>query len=410
MSNYLASTMLAAAAVAALTVGSGAQAQVHQFTGNPDGEFPHAKLLSVNCGSTNYVYGTTQYGGAFGEGVVFNQQISPPGPETVIYTFTGAVGAGGQPTAGLIQVGNYLYGTTQVGGLGTVYRIPVGTCGPAAQTVLWTFTGSPDGQVPAAGLLYHDGLLYGTTVAGGTYGLGTIFRCKLTGPCQVIYSFAGGPGDGENPYGGLIFDSTASGGVKLGALYGTTQLGGTFGQGTVFNFEISPALGPETVMYNFAGGTDGAYPEAELLKHGQDLYSTTFQGGALGNCTSGCGTVFKIGPSFPYPYAVTHRFAGYPTDGANPIGGLVWDTAATPHEFYGTTFLGGSATPCMSGSVVSGCGTEFHLKANGTGEGVSINFNNVSNGIWPAAGLILDGGTLYGTTIGGVLGGDGTLF
>ena len=286
----------------------------------------------------------------------------------------------------------------------------MGTCGPAAQTVLYAFTGAPDGQVPAAGLIYQGGWLYGTTVAGGTSGLGTIFRCKLTGPCSVIYSFAGGPGDGTNPYGGLIFDATANSGVKEEALYGTTQLGGTSGLGTVFSFELTPTFGVETVMHNFAGGPDGAYPEAELIKHGQYLFSTTYSGGGLGNCTGFCGTVFGIGPASPYPYAVTHSFAGYPGDGANPIGGLVWDAAATPPEFYGTTFLGGSATSCMTGSVVSGCGTVFHLKVGGALEALKLSFANITNGIWPAAGLILDGGNLYGTTIGGVLGSDGTMF
>jgi uncharacterized repeat protein (TIGR03803 family) len=437
MSKYVSSTiachrvtMLASAALAALTAAPGAQAQTlwHQFTGNPDGAFPHAKLLTVSCSGTNYVFGTTQYGGnATGEGVVFSQQIptvGPPAPETVIHQFSATTGPGnppppaadgGQPTAGLIQVGNNLYGTTQIGGVGvgTVYSIPIGSCTtPQTPHLIWDFTASVanDGRVPAAGLLYHGGLLYGTTVGGGTYGQGTVFECKLTGPCKVIYNFGSVPSDGINPYGGLIIDSSVFGGAKHVALYGTTELGGTAGLGTVFRLTLPPAP-VETVLHSFTGVLgDGAYPMAELLKVGQYVYSTTYEGGTGSYCApSNCGTVFR-GP-LNGPYATVYSFTGYNStpalaDGAGPMAGLAWDAAT--HAVYGTTFLGGSASSCSSGYGVSGCGTVFKLVL--AGETVKVNFNNVANGIWPEAGLILNGGNLYGTTIGGELGSDGTVF
>ena len=45
---------------------------------------------------------------------------------------------------------------------------------------------------------------------------------------KVLYTFTGGV-DGGQPYAGVIFDSA-------GNLYGVTQYGGAYGQGTVFQW------------------------------------------------------------------------------------------------------------------------------------------------------------------------------
>jgi len=414
MSKYVSSTlagsrvtMLASAALAALTAAPGAQAYtlLHQFHLAADGQLPRAKLLYVTCGTNgNFLFGTTQYGGTSGQGTVFSYKL-PAGPETVIHSFTGTAGDGAEPAAGLIQVGtNTLYGTTQTGGasgMGTVYSIPIGTC-TASQTptVIYSFGGAPSGgQNPFAGLLYYGSYLYGTTVlgsAGGTANLGTVFVCKLTGPCKTLHSFAGSLGDGAYPYAGLIAGVITVNGAHQKGLLGTTEVGGTSGFGTVFG--INGSL--YSVQYNFAGAPgDGAYPLAELLQHGQDYYTTTYAGGS-GPCTSGCGTVFRYGSTS----AVTYNFQGGPGDGANPFAGLVWDNVT--HKFYGTTYAGGS------GSCTGGCGTAF--KANSAGVEIAPPFdflNAGTRGFGPAAGLILNSNTLYGTTSGGVWpSGNGTVF
>ena len=251
-----------------------------------------------NPGSANAVildaegnlYGTTASGGAGGWGTVF--EVTPPHTETVLYNFTDGAD-GGNPQSGLIvdRQGN-LYGTTSQGGAydyGTVFELSA----TGTETVLYSFTGGADGGFPLAGLVRDaNGNLYGTTYEGGAYGFGymgygTVFELSQAGKETVLYSFTGGA-DGGNPQGGLVRD-------KQGNLYGTTVGGGVpgcvvdIGCGVVF--EVA-ADGTEQLLYSFTGGADGANPIAGLVldKKG-NLYGTTELGGA-----SGFGTVFKVVP------------------------------------------------------------------------------------------------------------------
>ncbi len=166
-------------------------------------------------GSDGDFYGTAVGGFAtFGtndNGCVF--RISPSGSYTNLHSFTRSLDDGVEPEAGLIQ-GNdgNLYGTTFAGGMtsnGTVFRIsPSGT-----YTNLHSFTGSPDGALPMAGLvLGGDGNFYGTTSQGGTTnfntfpstaGYGTVFRISPTGTYTTLYAFAGSPNSGAYPEAGL---------------------------------------------------------------------------------------------------------------------------------------------------------------------------------------------------------------
>lgn len=197
---------------------------------------------------------------------------------------------------------------------------------------------------------------------------------------SVIYSFAGGS-DGADPQGSLIQASD-------GNLYGTTSSGGAYDQGTVF--KITPA-GMETVLYSFAGGADGAGPVASLIQ-GSDgnLYGATPNGGA-----NAYGTVFMI--TLTGTELVLHSFANG-ADGANPRGGLI---QATDGNLYGTTASGGT----------TGGGTVFKITPAGI-ETVVYSFAGASahDGYGPWAGLIqaMDG-NLYGTTYAGG-GGAGVAF
>ena len=151
------------------------------------------------------------------------------------------------------------------------------------ETVLYSFTGSPDGAGPFAGVIFDTkGNLYGTTVYGGAYGYGSVFKVTPSGEETVLYSFTG-DSDGAYPYAGLVFD-------KKGNLYGTTIAGGANSlDGTVF--EVTPS-GEETVLHSFTGAPDGAYPRAGLVFDGRgNLYGTTYEGGAYNG-----GTVFKLVP------------------------------------------------------------------------------------------------------------------
>jgi uncharacterized repeat protein (TIGR03803 family) len=250
-------------------------------------------------------------------------------------------------------------------------------------SVLYSFTGgSSDGADPYANLLQgSDGNFYGTTGAGGTNDDGTVFKVAPTGTETVLHAFAKTGTDGETPYAGLIQGSD-------GNFYGTTYFGGAHGFGTVF--KVTPS-GTETVLYSFAGGSDGEHPYAAVIE-GSDgnFYGTTYQGG-----TSGLGTVFKLTPSGTE--TVLYAFAGGSSDGATPEAGVI---QGSDGNFYGTTLQGGSG----------GFGTVFKLTPSGT-ETILHTFAGASDGASPGANLVQGSdGNLYGSTGAGGASGDGTFF
>jgi uncharacterized repeat protein (TIGR03803 family) len=204
--------------------GPGTESVIYSFTNGSDGGYPYAGLISVN----GTLYGTTQEGGASGAGTVFS--ITTSGTESVLHAFTGSPSDGAYPYAGVVNVDGTLYGTTNVGGAsndGTVFSItPSGT-----ETVLYSFKGGSDGAAPYAGLLNVNGTLYGTTAVGGVSknGHGTVFKVTKAGKESVVYHFHAAP-DGANPYAGLV--------EVNGVLYGTTIAGGANGAGTVFSLSL----------------------------------------------------------------------------------------------------------------------------------------------------------------------------
>ena len=123
----------------------------------------------------------------------------------------------------------------------------------AAFKSLYSFKSLPDASAPAAGMIALNGTLYGTGEAGGQGGAGAVFATSIAGKERVLYSFGSGGVDGVFPSAGLV--------VVSGKLYGTTTAGGTHGFGTVFSIDKT---GKEHLLYNFAGGSDGAQPYAAL--------------------------------------------------------------------------------------------------------------------------------------------------
>jgi uncharacterized repeat protein (TIGR03803 family) len=145
---------------------------------------------------------------------------------TTLHNFT--YGDGAFPVAGVVfDTTGALYGTTYQGGSavnqGTVFKLD-----PAIQVLatLHVFTGGADGGLPYARLVFEKGALYGTTSSGGAHGQGTVFKVDpTTHVLTTLHAFSGA--DGANPQAGLVFDTT-------GALYGTTSAGGSSNLGTVF--------------------------------------------------------------------------------------------------------------------------------------------------------------------------------
>jgi uncharacterized repeat protein (TIGR03803 family) len=372
--------------------------------GPPDGDTSTATLINVG----GILYGTTVYGGNEGInvptcpwkyegcGTVFS--VNPAtGVEHVVYAFQGSKAGGSDgasPYAPVINIGNTLYGTTNGGGsrqcklgCGTLFSLNL-TSG--AETVLHAFRSGTQGYAPGYGTLISGpgGKLYGTTENGGSTncygGCGTVYSLSpSTGAEKLVYSFVGGS-DGANPQAGLI---------KIGTtLYGTTRYGGgstncSGGCGTVYS--LNPSTGAVQVVYAF-NGSDGATPLAPLLNIGGMLYGTSLVGGAAGN-----GTVFALNPSSGSE-TVLHSFlggsdGGYPSAGVINLGG----------KLYGTTSLGGGATNCDNG-----CGIVYSLSRITGVEKILYAFQNVPDGASPN-GLIAIGGTLYGTTSSGGTGFDG---
>jgi len=392
-----------------------------------DGENLFAGLVQATNGA---LYGTTT-GGAnaacslyltAGCGTIF--KITPSGTLTTVYSFCSQSGCtdGANPVAGMVQATNGdLYGTTLGGGAmsnarclaniseagcGTIFKItPSGTL-----TTVYSFcsqSGCTDGANPFAGLVQAtNGDFYGTTEYGGANcapygGCGTVFKITPSGTLTTLYSFCSLGGfpactDGAYPVAGLVQATN-------GDLYGTTEDGGTdpFGGGyggTVF--KITPS-GTLTLLYSFCsqnGCTDGEFPVAGLVQATNgDLYGTSQYGG---DQLSG-GTIFKITPSGTL--TTLHSFAGYPTDGAYPVAGLV---QATNGDLYGTTGGGGA----------NGDGAVFKITPSGT---LTTLYSfcplgyPCTDGLYPAAALVQDtNGKFYGTTVNGGTHGflDGTVF
>ena len=312
---------------------------------------------------------------------------------TVLYAFQNPPD-GTNPFAGLIRdaAGNF-YGTAETGGAnccGTIFKLSK----TSKETVLYNFGGSKDGQSPTSALVRDSqGNFYGTTLGGGAYGVGTVFKLSASGKETVLHHFTG-HADGATPRAGLIRDAK-------GNLYGATESGGRSNWGIVFKLN---AAGKETVLHSFAGGSkDGAIPAGTLLRdESGSLYGTTGSGGDTAcNAPYGCGTVFRLDTDGKL--TLLHVFTGTGGDGAFPYAGLIRDAA---RNFYGTAEQGGDLS-CAGGA---GCGIVFKLSKTGK-ETLLYAFKAGNDGAFPEAPLIRDGkGNLYGTTWGGGSTGYGTVF
>jgi uncharacterized repeat protein (TIGR03803 family) len=335
---------------------------------------------------------------------------APAASVKVLYTFQG--GASGQnPSAPLaIDSSGNMYGVAGNSGDGTnIFELSPGPGGTWNYQVIYQFSSR---VFSVSGLIFDSGgNLYGTAYFGGTYDEGTAFKLTPsssgTWTATTLYNF-GAPGDGANPEGPLVFGAS-------GALYGTTYYGGTFNNGTVFEL-VPQADGSwaETILYNFAGVPDGAWPAGPLVFDAAgNLYGTTVSGGnyQLSQCYlnySGCGTVYELAPQSDgtWKETVLHNFIGCCLnnnhDGQNPYNGVIFGPEG---KLYGTTQNGGGCNPGCGIAFVVGLEkkgwTESRLAKFGTGDG---------NGDVPSGGLSLDSnGDLWGTT---VFGGDqnGTIF
>lgn len=250
------------------------------FDGTTNGQFPIGSFISDGT----YLYGTTEQGGATGNGTIF--KIKPDGTGfTKLLDFAGTTG-GSSPLSSLVSDGTYLYGTTWGGGTndyGTLFKImPDGT----GYAKLLDFNGI-NGMHPYSSLILDGTYLYGTTEQGGTNSMGAVFKIKPDGTGYTkLFDFSG-TANGKTPYGSLFSDGTF--------LYGMTSLGGSNDDGVIYKI-MSDGTG-YSKLFNFTGTANGASPEGTFILIGNFIYGMTGQGG-----TSNMGTLFKFNP---YCSAVT---------------------------------------------------------------------------------------------------------
>ena len=336
---------------------------LYSFQGGNDGDAPYtAVTIGPNgsiYGTTRNGGGSEDFGTVFNlqPPATFCRTVLCPWRETVLLGFNEGNGAEpyGQPI--LDQAGN-LYGTTTYGGYqgeGEVYELTPSNHG-WVENILFNFAdgGIGGGYQPVGGLIFdHAGNLYGASQWGDTGGYGAVYQLTPYGGSwteTTLYSFNGGS-NGGRPSTNLLMD-------VAGNLYGSTGwVPETNNPGTVY--ELTPSGGgwTYTLLYAFPPGPEGAGNVSSLtMDSAGNLYGTTSFEGNQG-CSYGCGTIFKLTPSSSgWIYTDLYDFAGG-SDGAWPFGGVVLDSQG---NLYGTAVYGGTGSVyCLNGA--GGCGTVWEL-------------------------------------------------
>ena len=364
---------------------------IYSFTGGADGGWPEGGVAFDAKGNA---YVTTQFGGnlscnpPLGCGTVV--KIDTTGKETVLHAFNGGTDGAYPYITAMLAMG-YIWGTTSAGGgasgcfgsgCGTRFKIKISTL---QYNVTYSFTGGTDGGMPFGGLtLGKGGILYGVTAFGGDLscgvapaGCGVLYQVDAAGKQTTLYSFTGST-DGANPlYGNVVFDKAHN------FVYLTTQKGGDltcnppFGCGALDEWDIVSQVMKTVARYPSPTAT---FPDSQPTLYKKAVYGVAALGGANGK-----GTVVKY-DQVTGKFVVLHDF-GNGTDGATPIGGVVFDASG---NLFGTTELGGQF----------GNGTLFKIDTTGA-ETVVHDFNLTTDGGVPVGAITYNSKTknLYGTAL-----------
>ncbi len=344
------------------------------------GSIPQGSLVYASDG---YLYGMTQAGGSDSQGVIF--RFDPVlNACTNLLNFNGSDN-GRYPFGSLIQTSNgKLYGMTRLGGLtnnGVLFNFDPDT---EIYTKMIDFTTTPNGSYPQGSLMMaSDGMIYGLAYSGGTNNNGVLFQYNpVTGVYTKKFDFDNVL-HGSNPVGSLTEASN-------GFLYGATTYGGINNKGVLF--EYNPATNSCVKKLDFAGASNGSYPNGSLFSASNGkLYGMTQQGG-----TNNYGVLFEYDPT-ANTYVRKINFAGA-TNGRNPYGTLV---QTSDGNMYGLTSFGGSG----------GFGVLFTYNPVTSIITKLYDFTGTSDGSIPYGSLVLaSNGSLYGMTNQGGTNALGVLF
>jgi uncharacterized repeat protein (TIGR03803 family) len=351
----------------------------YSFVATTPGATPMGNMIQASNG---FLYGVTRAGEATESGILFRYD-----PATAIYsrlfTFTGST-SGAFPNGSLVQaVNGKLYGLTSAGGangLGALFEFDIAS---SVFTKKIDFSGASNGATPNGSLVQaKDGKLYGMASSGGTNNMGTLFSFDpATGNLTVLLNFSG-VSNGSAPNGSLIQTSS-------GKLCGLTYTGGTNNLGVMFSFD--PATSLFSKMVDFAGATNGANPNGDLLQTSTGkLYGTTTGGG-----TNGSGVIFEY-DTLTGLFTNRLNFDGT-TQGGSPYGSLIQSSNGS---LYGLTNLGGA----NSSGVIFKFDTVTAVLSNVT-DFIGANGSNPNGSLLQALN-----GKLYGMTSAGGFNGNGVLF
>jgi uncharacterized repeat protein (TIGR03803 family) len=254
-----------------------------------------------NIYGTTFIGGNTHLCGGLGCGTVY--QLTKSGStwtENILHEFTDA-SDGEYPNSGVIvdQAGN-LYGTAPQSDIGEsaglVFALTPSSSGWNFNMVHQFSRADNNGSYPWAGLFFDQaGNMYGAAKFGGPSGGGTVFQLSPSGgnwTLDLIYGLPqGNTGTPAGPVSTPIMDAA-------GNIYGTTVADGLYGYGTVFKLTSSSGGYSYTTLHDFTGASDGAYPQGGLvIDAGGNLYGTASSGAYHSSlCSSGCGVVFEITP------------------------------------------------------------------------------------------------------------------
>lgn len=347
---------------------------LHHFAGQPSDGGQSVAALTESAG---VLFGITANGGSANGGVAF--KLNRDGSSySVLHQFGSVPNDGSNLHAGiLVGSDGMLYGATRMGGTfgaGTLFKM--NTDG-SSYSVFYNFTGASDGAQPRGTLIEISNRLYGTMSNAGEAGRGVVFAINKDGSdFAVLHAFGGGPVDGADSWSGLLRGSD-------GSLYGTTRAGGSAGQGIVFKVNTDGS-GYEA-LHHFGSSNDGQQPWAGLVE-GQDgkLYGAARNGGAHIN-----GTAFRLNKDGG-SYETLHHFNGGIDEGYRPEGTLI---QSSDGALYGTTRLGGLAN----------IGSVYKIQSDGSSFTTLHNFLGCGGDGAESSSRLLaaSDGYLYGTTLEG---------